>query len=504
MIQGASATAIKDYTFTPGVTQFQNTPVVLVATDLQVIYVGASGDELLLTNVTDYTVSDIGTSNSASNVTLTTVGIAKLTAAGSSVTVTCQRVMTATQLIDYIAMDNFPAENTENALDKLTLLLAQATEGVVPQDVRSLQFPASDPDTISPVLPDQAARANNILSFDSNGEPSVTSISSSSIGGMTGPEPQVAGNLAIYDTTTGLLKQNNDLAESLFLQQTLNWLSTTTWDSTQGHIATVTVATGVTTSPTFNITNIKPGKYSLIYIQDSVGGAEPIWGSMISGNPTVRTGANEITTLEFVSDGTKLYAIGSSTFGTVDTTGTVKAFAYNFTSDEAAAGHLHCDGRPVSRTTYANLYTKLGTAYGVGDGSTTFNLPDYRGYFLRGLDSTGSVDPSGNTRTINSVQAEGIKSHTADNHLHTGDDSGWVLFDNIGQSASGYYIIASASNGNFSLPADSNGDTTTISTNVVLTNPGGGSVDNAQSVYTNSGDNETRPVNKVVYYGIKF
>tara|TARA_R100000951_G_C2650182_1_gene184112 strand:- start:345 stop:1844 length:1500 start_codon:yes stop_codon:yes gene_type:complete len=499
MIQGASATAIKDYTFTPGVTQFQNTPVVLVATDLQVIYVGASGDELLLTNVTDYTVSDIGTSNSASNVTLTTVGIAKLTAAGSSVTVTCQRVMTATQLIDYIAMDNFPAENTENALDKLTLLLAQATEGVVPQDVRSLQFPASDPDTISPVLPDQAARANNILSFDSNGEPSVTSISSSSIGGMTGPEPQVAGNLAIYDTTTGLLKQNNDLAESLFLQQTLNWLSTTTWDSTQGHIATVTVATGVTTSPTFNITNIKPGKYSLIYIQDSVGGAEPIWGAMISGNPTVRTGANEITTLEFVSDGTKLYAIGSSTFGTVDTTGTVKAFAYNFTSEEAAAGHLHCDGRAVSRTTYANLYTKLGTAYGVGDGSTTFNLPDYRGYFLRGLDTTGVVDlNNGSARTFSSTpQADdtaknGITATFSGNAL--GNHSHTVTF-----KRDNFAIEIPGSSEDAGYGDQQQDGTSDESTSQVSAGTPSGTV-----TISEPANSETRPVNKVVYYGIKF
>ena len=45
---------------------------------------------------------------------------------------------------------------------------------------------------------------------------------------------------------------------------------------------------------------------------------------------------------------------------------------------EPQVGWLVCNGAAVSRTTYASLFTKIGTAYGVGDGSTTFNLPDAR------------------------------------------------------------------------------------------------------------------------------
>jgi hypothetical protein len=388
MIQGAAATAITEYTYTTGVTQFQNTPVVLAATDLQVIYVGASGSELTLTNVSDYTVSDIGTSNSSSNVTLTALGIAKLDAAGASVPVTCQRVMSATQEIDYIAMDNFPAENTEAGLDKLTLLIAQASAGVVPQDVRSL----------SPVIPEDATRANKILSFDANGEPSVTSISSSNIGGMTGPEPQVEGNLALYDATTGLLKQDNDIHESLFKQQILNHQSTITWDSDSGHIATITAgALPLTRTPAFQVDNLKPGKYSLIIIQNATDGAfEPAWSAQFNGTPTVKTGVGEITTLEFVSDGTKLYGIGNSSATDTDDTGSVKPFAYDFTGKEAEVGYLYCNGQEVSETTYANLFDKIGTTYNAhptlgAPSAGNFRLPDYRGYFLRGLDAAGSL-----------------------------------------------------------------------------------------------------------------
>lgn len=47
-------------------------------------------------------------------------------------------------------------------------------------------------------------------------------------------------------------------------------------------------------------------------------------------------------------------------------------------------GRLLCDGRAVSRSTYADLFTAIGTTYGVGDGSLTFNLPDFRDRFPKG------------------------------------------------------------------------------------------------------------------------
>jgi microcystin-dependent protein len=58
---------------------------------------------------------------------------------------------------------------------------------------------------------------------------------------------------------------------------------------------------------------------------------------------------------------------------------------------DVPSGFLLCNGAAVSRTTYADLFTALGTTYGVGDGSTTFNIPDFRGRFLRGYDGTRSA-----------------------------------------------------------------------------------------------------------------
>ena len=55
-------------------------------------------------------------------------------------------------------------------------------------------------------------------------------------------------------------------------------------------------------------------------------------------------------------------------------------------------GCLLCDGAEVSRINYAKLFAKIGTTFGEGDGETTFNLPDYRGCFLRGLGGNSELD----------------------------------------------------------------------------------------------------------------
>jgi len=57
----------------------------------------------------------------------------------------------------------------------------------------------------------------------------------------------------------------------------------------------------------------------------------------------------------------------------------------------APGGYLACDGSAVSRTTYADLFSAIGTTFGSGDGSTTFNVPDIRGIFVRGSGTHGTM-----------------------------------------------------------------------------------------------------------------
>lgn len=79
-----------------------------------------------------------------------------------------------------------------------------------------------------------------------------------------------------------------------------------------------------------------------------------------------------------------------------------------FGASSAPAGWLKANGAAVSRTLYGALFTAIGTTYGVGDGSTTFNVPDLRGEFLRALDDGRGVDAA---RAIGSAQGDVFKSH---------------------------------------------------------------------------------------------
>lgn len=87
------------------------------------------------------------------------------------------------------------------------------------------------------------------------------------------------------------------------------------------------------------------------------------------------------------------------------------------------SGYLPCDGAAVSRTTYAGLFAVIGTTFGIGDGITTFNVPDIRGEFLRGLDQGRGVDTS---RAIGSAQADALKAHTHNYFLWTPGGGGYT------------------------------------------------------------------------------
>ncbi len=94
--------------------------------------------------------------------------------------------------------------------------------------------------------------------------------------------------------------------------------------------------------------------------------------------------------------------------------GSITAFAMQ--EADLPDGWVVCDGREISRTTYARLFGKISTNYGTGDGSTTFNVPDLQGEFIRGLDATAGNDPD-SPRAVGSSQADAFQGHWHD-HPH--------------------------------------------------------------------------------------
>jgi microcystin-dependent protein len=136
-------------------------------------------------------------------------------------------------------------------------------------------------------------------------------------------------------------------------------------------------------------------------------------------------------------------------------TGAVVAFAGNMPPD----GWLLCDGTAISRTTYADLFTVIGTAWGEGDAATTFNVPDMRGRFLRGTDHAAGRDPDAGGRIasasggnigdrVGTLEGDQFRAHshsyagafTVDGgvvtgHIQGGSSTGFTVWGNPGTTS---------------------------------------------------------------------
>ena len=181
-----------------------------------------------------------------------------------------------------------------------------------------------------------------------------------------------------------------------------------------------------------------------------------------------------------------------------------------WTNASLPSGFLWCDASAVSRTTYADLFATIGTTFGVGDGSTTFNLPDLRGRVPVGKDdmnntvgtgggaasrvtSAGSgVDgatlaASGGAQTHTLITAEiPVHNHTLTDpgHTHTVTDPTHThnLLDVSSAAGAGNYIspsgtVASAYTAKGSMVQASSTGITNVSntTGITLANTGSGS-----------------------------
>ena len=89
-----------------------------------------------------------------------------------------------------------------------------------------------------------------------------------------------------------------------------------------------------------------------------------------------------------------------------------------WSDSSAPSGFLECNGAAVSRTTYAALFAIISTTYGVGDGSTTFNLPDLQDNCCVGKSGTKNLASTGGTNTVTSTGNVG--GSTANATLSTG------------------------------------------------------------------------------------
>lgn len=160
-------------------------------------------------------------------------------------------------------------------------------------------------------------------------------------------------------------------------------------------------------------------------------------------------------------------------------TGSPAGIIAPFAGTSAPTGWLACQGQAVSRTTYATLFTAIGTTWGSGDGSTTFNLPDLRGMFLRGTGTNATGSSSG-------AAGPSVGAYAADtylNHSHAVTDPGHThTYAGIGGANA---VIAGSNQYNTSTLTTSS-STTGLTVNTSTT-----------------GGTETKPKNYGVLYIIK-
>lgn len=141
-------------------------------------------------------------------------------------------------------------------------------------------------------------------------------------------------------------------------------------------------------------------------------------------------------------------------------------------------GFLLCDGCEVSRVQYKLLFHRIGTKFGIGDGETTFNIPDYRGLFLRGLGGESApdfnilqLDAAPNiTGSFITNGATSIPQHKIGAFYNTGGANNASIGNGIGGQSNGYGLDASISS----------------------------------LVYGRDGTTELRPTNMAINYFIKY
>lgn len=160
---------------------------------------------------------------------------------------------------------------------------------------------------------------------------------------------------------------------------------------------------------------------------------DPNLTETIDGSTTLAVNAGESVLI--YCTGTAWVTIGKSS-------GVPSGSITGYGGTSAPSGWLLCDGSAISRTTYASLFSAIGTTFGVGDGSSTFNIPDARGRVIAGQDDMGgsaasrlttagsgvdgaTLGAAGGAQNVTLSAAEsGLPSHSHTVAYVTGADTG--------------------------------------------------------------------------------
>lgn len=286
------------------------------------------------------------------------------------------------------------------------------------------------------------------------------------------------------------------------LNDTLNIYHDNQWQTTQNTVAGVSSVSGTTpitiggtgSDPVIGVSNATNTNLGVIRLANQAeandGSLTTVAlspGTLLTGIDNylpaaseVQAGVVELATTQEIIDGVDsdkamtpaAYASSVSSLGIGNPAGTIITFA----GGSAPTGYLLCDGSQVDRVTYVDLFTVISTIYGSGDGTTTFNLPDLRGEFVRGWDNGRGIDSG---RAFGSTQNSANLAHsheiTDPGHQHSG-----TLSDSSRNVADG------------GVQGGASPDSSTVNQNIT------------GIVINDDGESEARPRNIALLYCIKF
>jgi microcystin-dependent protein len=169
---------------------------------------------------------------------------------------------------------------------------------------------------------------------------------------------------------------------------TLNQLAQSTVALTAGSIVAADIASNAVTTAKILDANVTTAKIT-------------------NANVTTEKIANaSVTTAKIADANVTLAKLVTAVQQALIPAGAVQAFAMN----SVPSGWLSANGAAVSRSTYANLFSAIGTTHGAGDGSETFNVPDLRSLFIRGSGNQ-NVDGTFYSSTFAEKEQDGIRNH---------------------------------------------------------------------------------------------
>lgn len=356
-------------------TSFAFTFPIAASDELLVTFTDTDGNETPLVENTHYTVTGVGDENG---------GSISYPISGDPLTsneyLTLTPNVELTQKTDLSNQGGFYPSTIEQMADKLTKIAKYLQEQIDRCPKLSIST-TSDPDVLSGTIASQLLACQEAQSLAE-----AAAVSATKTWGYSVFNIKTDNYTLTSDDTVKINIMNNSSAKAFTMPVIVDGSIYIILNIGSG-ILTITPA-GVQTS---EISSLASGEIAILAGDYD----NSVWRSVLyqpASQTEVNTGTNK---LKFVTP----YTLAN--YNLFTPVGSIISFPV----DSSPTGFLECDGSAISRTTYANLFSIIGTTYGVGDGSTTFNVPDFRGYSLRGYDG-GTL-----TTAIGTAQSDNNKSH---------------------------------------------------------------------------------------------